>query len=267
MLQIHRAERADGLVEALAGLLGGAAQDPFAVDVVAVPTRGMERWLTQRLSDVFGVCANVEFPSPRRLVGDAVAAASGVDPLTDPWLPERAVWPLLEVVEESIDELLMQDLRAHLGGETRRARRFTAIRHLAALFDRYALYRPELVRQWASGVDGDIAPDSAWQAEIWRRLRARIGMPGPAERLATACEAIRANPKLVDLPDRISLFNLTRLPAARLEVLRALAAHRDVHLFLLHPSPGLWARVAEAPKPPTRASRSTPATAGRARSR
>jgi exodeoxyribonuclease V gamma subunit len=211
----------------------------------------MERWLTQRLSDVFGVCANVEFPSPRRLVGDAVAAASGVDPLTDPWLPERAVWPLLEVVEASLDELAMQALAAHLGGETRRARRFTAIRHLAGLFDRYALYRPELVRQWASGVDGEIAADSAWQAEIWRRLRARIGMPGPAERLTSACAAIRANPGLVDLPERISLFNLTRLPAARLEVLRALAEHRDVHLFLLHPSPGLWGRIERATKPPT----------------
>jgi len=249
VLQIHRAERADGLVEALAGLLGGAAGDPFAVDVVAAPTRGMERWLTQRMSDLFGVCANVEFPSPRRLVGDAVAAASGVDPLTDPWLPERAVWPLLEVVEESIDELLMQDLRAHLGGETRRARRFTAIRHLAALFDRYSLYRPELVREWAAGRDGDIVADSAWQAEIWRRLRARIGMPGPAERLVTACEAIRNTPGLVDLPERISLFNLTRLPAARLEVLRALAEHREVHLFLLHPSPGLWERLEQAERP------------------
>lgn len=251
MLQIHRAERADGLVEALAGLLGGAAGDPFAVDVVAVPTRGMERWLTQRMSDVFGVCANVAFPTPRRLVGDAVAAASGVDPLTDPWLPERAVWPLLEVVEASLDELEMQALAAHLGGETRRARRFTAIRHLAALFDRYSLYRPQLVREWAAGGSGDIAPDAAWQAEIWRRLRATIGTPGPAERLAAACEVIRGTPGLVDLPERISLFNLTRLPAARLEVLRALAVHRGVHLFLLHPSPGLWDRVAATDKPAT----------------
>src|SRR4051812_22383153 len=128
---------------------------------------------------------------------------------------------------------------------------FTVIRHLAALFDRYALYRPELVREWAGGLDGDVAADSAWQAEIWRRLRGRIGTPGPAERLATACEALRANPALSDLPERISLFGLTRLPAARLEVLRALAVHRDVHLFLLHPSPGLWARVADAPQPST----------------
>ena len=86
MLHIHRAERADGLVAALAGAArANRSTDPFAAEVVAVPTRGVERWLAQRLSARLGatpgradgVCANVEFPSPRRLVGGAVAAATG----------------------------------------------------------------------------------------------------------------------------------------------------------------------------------------------
>ena len=102
MLHIHRAERADGLVDALAALLAEPPPDPFAPELVAVPTRGMERWLTQRMSARLGasagradgVCANVEFPSPRRLVRDAVAAASGIEPEEDPWLPERMVWRL-----------------------------------------------------------------------------------------------------------------------------------------------------------------------------
>jgi exodeoxyribonuclease V gamma subunit len=42
------------------------------------------------------------------------------------------------------------------------------------------------------------------------------------------------------------LFGLTRLPVGRLAVLRALAARRDVHLFLLHPSPVLWEEIASA---------------------
>jgi len=89
MLHVHRAERADGLVDALGDLLATPPADPFAAEVVAVPTRGMERWLTQRLSTGLGttpgradgVCANVEFPSPRRLVDDAVAVASGIEPV------------------------------------------------------------------------------------------------------------------------------------------------------------------------------------------
>ncbi len=81
---------------------------------------------------------------------------------------------------------------------------------------------------------------AAWQAELWRRLRDRIGVPGPAERRRRACERLAEDPALVELPPRLSLFGLTRLPAGQLEVLRALASGRDVHLFLLHPSPALW---------------------------
>src|SRR5215213_6061639 len=118
VLHIHRAERADGLVEALGALLAAAPDDPFAREIVSVPTRGMERWLTQRLSSRLGaapgradgVCANVAFPPPHRLVGDAVAAASGIDPETDPWLAERIVWPLLDVIDEAIDEPWLRPL-------------------------------------------------------------------------------------------------------------------------------------------------------------
>jgi exodeoxyribonuclease V gamma subunit len=253
VLHIHRAERADGLVEALRALLADPLPDPFAPEVVAVPTRGMERWLAQRMSDRLGVgagrgdgvCANVEFPSPRRLVGDAVATASGIEADADPWLPERAVWALLEVVDANLGEPWLASLAAHLGGSgeaadpARRARRFTAVRHLAELFDRYALHRPQMVRAWAQDGEGE------WQAELWRRLRERIGVADPAERVEGACARLREEPELVDLPARLSLFGLTRLPAGHLNVLRALAVHRDVHVFMLHPSPALWERVAE----------------------
>src|SRR3954466_5767672 len=159
MLHVHRSDRADGLVEALRALLAEPPADPFAPEVIAVPTRGMERWLTQRLSGTLGatagradgVCANVEFPFPRKLAGDAVAAASGIDPEHDPWLPEQAVWPLLEVVDESLHEPWLRSLAVHLGDEDdadRRARRFATVRHLADLFDRYALDRPGTVRAW-----------------------------------------------------------------------------------------------------------------------
>ncbi|HEY5431041.1 MAG TPA: exodeoxyribonuclease V subunit gamma, partial [Solirubrobacteraceae bacterium] len=196
MLHIHRAVRADALADALARLLSEPPEDPFATEVVAVPTRGMERWLTQRMSSILGarpgradgVCANVAFPSPHRLVTEAVAAASGIDRAQDPWLPERAVWPLLEVVQESLPEPWLATLAVYLGAgagpsdpmrRARQARRLTTVRHLADLFDRYSLHRPEMLASWARGDDLDatgapLPPAGAWQAELLRRLRARI---------------------------------------------------------------------------------------------
>ena len=228
----------------------------------------MERWLSQRMSDRLGaspgradgVCANVEFPSPRRLVGDAVAIASGIDADTDPWLPERAVWPLLEVVEEHLGEPWLAALSHHLGGpgrrptRVRRARRLATLRHLAELFDRYALHRPAMVRAWAAG------PTTTARRRPGRRV---AGSPscgggcasGSASRTSPRASTTRArgcgrSPELLDLPPRLGIFGLTRLPAGHLQVLRAIAAGRDVHLFLLHPSPGLWDRIERAGVPP-----------------
>ncbi|MDQ3538692.1 MAG: exodeoxyribonuclease V subunit gamma, partial [Actinomycetota bacterium] len=262
---MHRAERADRLVDALAGVVADPLDDPLAAAVVAVPTRGVERWLTQRLAAHLGttsgrsdgVCANIDFPFPGRLVGDAVAVASGIDADTDPWQPQRSVWPLLDVVTDNLEQPWLAALAAHLGGDGddlgdhRRARRFSAVRHLADLYDRYGVHRPVMLRSWADGDDVDAAgaalpSDVVWQAQLWRCLRDRIASPSPAERLEGACAQLRGQPNLVKLPSRLSLFGLTRLPASHLDVLHALAAHRDVHLFLLHPSPVLWTKVARA---------------------
>jgi exodeoxyribonuclease V gamma subunit len=280
MLHVHRATRADRLADALAQMFAQPPADPFAPDVVAVPTRGMERWLTQHMSQILGaqpgerdgVCANVLFPSPHRLVLDAVATASGIEPEQDPWLPERSVWPLLDVVQECLDEPWLSGLATYLGADVeppdpaKRTRRLSVVRHVAGLYDRYALHRPAMLEAWADGRDADelghqLPATAAWQAELWRRLRARIGRPGPAERRERAQQRLREDPALLELPERLSLFGLTRLPAGHLQVLSALAHGRDVHLFLLHPSPELWRAVAHRAEPQRVAIRSEDPTA------
>jgi exodeoxyribonuclease V gamma subunit len=265
VIHAHRAERADRLVAGLAELLEAVPVDALAPEVVSVPTRGVERWLAQTLSARLGardpaadgICANIEFPFPGRLVGEAVQAATGIGREGDPWLVERLVWPLLDVVDAHLGEQWLSSLSAHLhwgravvvADESEGAgRRFSSVRHIADLFDRYGVHRPGMLRAWAAGddTDGDGAPlpaDVRWQAELWRRLREQVGTPSPAERLPGACRRLRDEPGSLELPERISLFGLTRLPASYLDVLEAVAAHREVHLFLLHPSPALWERV------------------------
>ena len=119
-LHLHRAERADRLVDALADVLAEPLADPFATEVVCVPTRGVERWLAQRLSSRLGasvdeqglehlrradgVCAGVAFPSLRRLISDAVGFGDPRRQQADPWEPDHAVWPLLAVIDGSRGE-------------------------------------------------------------------------------------------------------------------------------------------------------------------
>lgn len=260
MFHLHRSERADALVDALVRVVGEPL-DPFVAEVVAVPTRGVERWLTHRIAHTVGaadgrhdgVCANVAFPFPGRLVGDILATATGVDGATDPWRPERLVWAILAEMDAGLDDSNLGALARHIGGdgattgdELRRGRRFATAQRIAHLFDRYSTFRPELVLSWANETEGNttsLDPNDRWQPVLWRRVRARLARPSPAERLDPACIALAANAVELPLPDRISLFGLTRLPATYLQVLRAVAAHRDVHLFALHPSLALWNRL------------------------
>src|ERR1035441_136730 len=178
VLHIHRADRADHLAGALAGVLNEPLADPFAAEVVAVPTRGVERWVAQQLSGALGVgersdgvCANVLFPSPRQLVDEVVGVASGFEADRDPWLPQRLVWPLLETVDAHLAEAWLIKLRAHLDlARGDRSRRLRVVAQLSTLYDRYADRKSTRLNGWLVSED-----DDHWQAQLWRRLRARVG--------------------------------------------------------------------------------------------
>ena len=162
-LYLHRAERADRLVIALGDLLNNPLPDAFATEIISVPTRGVERWLSQGLAQRLGaapgrsdgVCVGVAFPSPRRLVARALAGSAAADDI-DPWRPHHAVWPLLRVIDRCRGEAWAAMLWHHLrgnGGFTRPAgsragRRWSTARHLVDLFARYAATRPAMIESW-----------------------------------------------------------------------------------------------------------------------
>ena len=262
-LQIHRAPRTDVLADALGDLLSTPLPDPFAEEVVVVPAKGVERWLTQRLSHRLGtgprggdgVCAGVRFLNPRSLVSLLLGRERD-----DPWDPERLVWPLLATIDESLDDPQFTTLARHLGhradgldgedgadGELRRNRRYSVALRLAHLFASYAVQRPTLVAAWREGGDGEhqLPPDLAWQPELWRRLIAQVDAPPPDVRHARTCAALQAGGDGLPLPGRLSLFGHTRIPVTEVALLKALGEHRDVHLFLPQPSPVLWDELAD----------------------
>ena len=258
-LHLHRAPRTDLLADALGELLSTPLEDPFAQEVVVVPAKGVERWVTQRLSHRLGtgarggdgVCAGVRFLQPRSLVSLLLGRESD-----DAWDPDRLVWPLLAAIDDSLGEPWCAALSAHLGhglegdaAELRRNRRYSVAIRLSRLFASYAVQRPQLVTDWRAGADTDGAgrpldEDLVWQAELWRRLLERVPEDPPDVRHERTVARLRAGGDGLDLPDRLSLFGHTRLPVTEVELLGALGEDRDVHLYLPQPSPELWEALA-----------------------
>ncbi|MGA8210945.1 MAG: exodeoxyribonuclease V subunit gamma, partial [Nocardioidaceae bacterium] len=259
-VRIHLGERTDLLADGLAGLLATPLADPFAEEVVVVPARGVERWLTQRLSHRLGhgprggdgVCAGVRFLSPSSLVAMLLGRERD-----DPWDPDRLVWPLLRVVDGSLDEPWCRTLATHLGhgvqgdeGELRRSRRYSVARRLAGLFASYAVQRPSVITDWRHGRDTDgsvpLDADLAWQPELWRRLLDEVGAPAPDERHAETVARLRRGGDGLVLPPRLSLFGHTRLPVTEAQLLGALGERCEVHVWLPQASTVLWGAQADA---------------------
>ena len=94
---------------------------------------------------------------------------------------------------------------------------------------------------------GRSTDDLRWQPELWRRLRRR-------GRRAAAGRAARRDARRGSAPaapastcrDRLSMFGHTRLPVTELELLRAVGEVREVHLWLPQASPALWDELADA---------------------
>jgi exodeoxyribonuclease V gamma subunit len=252
-LHLHRAERTDLLADGLGALLADPLADPFAEELVLVPARGVERWLSQRLSHVLGctrgggdgVCAGVVFRSPGSLISEITGTADN-----DPWSPEAMTWPLLEAIDSSLDEPWCRTLAKHLGhfdsnadeAELRKGRRYAVARRLAGLFVSYARQRPQLLVDWLDGQPGGLDADLAWQPELWRALVAAVPADPPHIRHEKTVARLREGP--ADLPSRLSLFGHTRLACTDVQLLDALATHHDLHLWLPHPSDELWQALA-----------------------
>ena len=100
------------------------------------------------------MCADIDFPFPG-IVGERRPGARrrALIPPADPWLPQRSVWPLLGGrrggTSTSPGWLRWPNTSATPETVQGGGSGFSSIRHVADLFDRYAVHRPELVREWA----------------------------------------------------------------------------------------------------------------------
>lgn len=237
-LHIHHGPHLQALTDSLGSILASPPDDPFALEVVSVPTAGVRDWLLQQLSLRLGVVANIEFAFPGRfnaaILGEPLQSSS-------PWDLDRLTWVVLDVLERGLVDVPGADLRDP----------YPIARHIADLFDRYATNRPQMLQQWASGLDGDgtiddleriatLPAEHAWQPRLWRAVRELIGTPSRAELLDVALAALRSGAAEPALPQRVAMFGTSAVTTAQLQLLDALAAVRDVDLFVVHPSNVSW---------------------------
>ncbi|MCL2316437.1 MAG: exodeoxyribonuclease V subunit gamma, partial [Actinomycetia bacterium] len=175
----------DGLCALMRDDLAVRPDDPFALDVLVVPSVGHRRFVSHALAETLGgVCAGIDFPTfsgLRHLVETSMGLA-GPDP--DPWNPDLLVAAVMATLEATWDEPWAAPLRAYVEGYgPRPGRRAELAVRVAQLFARYARRCSGLLLAWDEGDDRDalgapLAAEAAWQPQVWRAL---VGALSPVE--------------------------------------------------------------------------------------
>lgn len=228
-LKVRVATRLADVADALARDLSHPRADPFAIDLVAVPGPGAQRWLAQRLSQTLGatagdgVCAGVEFPVVSRFLWQTELEALRLDPLDDPWREDRLAWTVMRAFDACAAAPWFAPLASYLrfGDDERPGRRLGLARRVARLFRTYGQWRPELLERVAD-------PSNAWQPPLWAAVAEIVGEPAPWERRRQAVDALVADPSLSSAPEHVHVLAPERLSPGQVEVLGALAAARRV---------------------------------------
>lgn len=245
-LHVHRSERTEDLVEALAERYRDAGGDVFTPPWIVVPGRGMGVWLGRELSRRLGVFVSDGLLYPDAFLRRVMELSLGRAPeALERYQRARLPWAVLAGMRSIVvdDDPSQAPLRRYLEaadpsplatgvGSLQLAER------LGEVFDRYLLYRPDLLRAWSAG-DATGAEDAPWQPALWRWLEADLGCDHIA---ALEAEFLSTPPELgPGAPPAIFVFGFGVLPPLYLRVLAHLSTVHDVSWFWPAPSRGYYA--------------------------
>jgi exodeoxyribonuclease V gamma subunit len=230
-LILHTSNQLDLLAQRLSQVVSAPLGSPFTPEIVVVQSLATRRWLSLKIAQLQGICANYAFPFLGDFIAQMVQQASPVEALAGKMSTTSLTWKIDSLLPQCLARKEFAPVAKYLSdGDS--LKRFQLAARLATLFDQYRVYRPEMVSGWMAS-NQTRRGDEAWQAAIWRLLGEAPGFDQALDRLRTHGFEDTAQ---LDFPERISIFAPASLPPAYLELLFQLARVREMHLFLLRPS-------------------------------
>jgi len=226
------------LAELLSDVLKSPLNHPLASEVILVQSKGMERWLSMKLAQRHGICANVRFPYPIHFVHTLFREINPDLPDHSPYETSIMSWDIMRILPSFLDNPHFQVIKSYLEGGEYDLKQFQLSVRVADLFDQYLLFRPDMILRWDRGLKDH------WQAILWRELVKEKGTIHRAAIHDTFLQAMRNSEiRLRTIPERISIFGISALPPFYIEILRVLSSVIDVNLFLMNPCREFWGDI------------------------
>ncbi|MGD9010491.1 MAG: exodeoxyribonuclease V subunit gamma, partial [Desulfobacteraceae bacterium] len=262
-LSIIHSNHLEDLRQVAVQWIGSHPLKPLENELFLVQSNGMAQWLRLAMAadEGCGISAATDFQLPARFLWRAYRTVLGEaqTPHESAYDKERLTWRLLKLLPCLLEDKRFEPLKQFLADDDDLRKRYQLARYLADLYDQYQVYRADWLEDWATGRDqlrnatGVTEPlpeGQAWQAELWRRIRADVPLPqrgtSRAElhhRFLQTLAALTKRP--AGLPRRIMVFGICSMPKQALDALQALSRCCQVLMFVHNPCRHYWADIIE----------------------
>ena len=210
---------------------------PLASQTVVVQSSGMARWISMELALLNGVCANIDYKFPNTVLDDLFNLVIPGSPRPSPFAAEIMTWRIMGLLPDLIQRPGFEPIRHYFSAKIDDRKLLQLSRLIADTFDKYTLFRPELILEW------DKNQGEGWQPELWRAIGGNhLGLhrAGQLEKFRARINRPGVGP---GLPESIDLFGISYLPPFHLEALNILARVCRVNIYQLNPCGDFWGDI------------------------
>ncbi len=238
-LNIYTSNRMERLIEALAKVLKEPPQgSPLTPEVIVLQSKGMQRWVAMELAKNFGIWANCQYKFPNAMVMWFYEFVLKKNDGSFHFSPEIMTFKIMRLLPKLMEMEEFTPLKNYLNDDLDGLRIFQISRQIADTFDKYTMFRPEMVMEWEAG------KESHWQAELWRNLTEEGNGEHRGLLKQEFCDRLIKGELCVrGLPERIAVFGISYLPVYHMEILAAASRITEINFFLMTPTREYWADI------------------------
>ena len=242
-LTIHTGNRLELLGQQLADGISIPRSSVFDPEIIITQSPGMARWVAMQLAVHNRISANLVFPYPNTFLNLLCDRLSLDAPMpADPFAPLNMTFSIMKKLPDCLSKPGYEGLQNYFHEDRRQLKLLQLSRKIAHLFDQYLVFRPDMIAAWES--QQKVPGDATWQADLWREIASGNEH---LHRVNLHAELIR---KLESdtiatgvLPERVSVFGISYLPAFHLKILSALSNRISVNWYCLSPCRQYWGEV------------------------
>ena len=263
--------RLEDLRDLLTQVLRNTPLGPLEPEVILLQSNGMKHWLELALAGdaALGICAATRMELPSAYLWQMYRAVLGADAVPEhmPFDKAALLWRLVRLLPALCQaKPVYAPLQRYLSGDNPARKLYQLAEQLADVLDGYQSYRADWLADWADGRDQlrgplgapqPLPPEHAWQAQLWRDMRADVGPVLMDASRASVHERFLAAPARLNgseneslsrpsgLPRRLIVFGISSLSTQAVQALAALGQVCQVMLLVQNPCQYFWGDIVE----------------------